>query len=72
MTSGTYIATLISEHTSDELELELIGGLPQKSFVRTGDVDGAPVDVIWELDPSSPEHTYRPASGDGYGEGGTR
>ena len=68
---NTYQATLISDDGTETVELELIGGLPQKSFVRpVGDsavADDAESDVdevVWELvpgdDPETDGYQYRP------------
>ncbi len=60
MTEGVYTAILDSGSTTESIQLEYIEGLPQKSLVRTADVDGEAVDVVWELDPDAVEPTYRP------------
>ncbi|CAN5162894.1 hypothetical protein BH09ACT1_BH09ACT1_15500 [soil metagenome] len=62
----TYSAQLVNGDSTESVELELIGGLPQKSFVREGTDGGA--EVVWELDPDADEPTYRPADSEGYGE----
>lgn len=62
----TYTAQLVTGDSTESVELALIGGLPQKSFVRE-DGDGGP-DVVWELDAEADEPTYRPADSEGYGE----
>ncbi|MCU1544741.1 MAG: hypothetical protein JWM50_2606 [Microbacteriaceae bacterium] len=46
MSDSTYTAHLIGASGTETLELELIGGLPQKSIVRDGGEAG---DVVWEL-----------------------
>jgi hypothetical protein len=55
--SDTYTATLIGNDKTETVELELIQGLPQKSFVRPTDGDGAAgeegEDVVWELVPDT-------------------
>jgi hypothetical protein len=43
--ADTYTAHLVGGTTDETIELELIGGLPQKSIVRSSP-DG---DVVWEL-----------------------
>jgi len=68
---GTYTATLINGESTESVELDLVAGEPQKSFVRSGSVDGEAADVVWQLDPDSEEPTYRVADGSGYGEAGT-
>jgi hypothetical protein len=46
MSDSTYTAHLIGSDDTETIELELIGGLPQKSFVRPlGDNE----EVVWEL-----------------------
>jgi hypothetical protein len=57
--ADTYTATLDSGESSETVELELIGGEPQKSILRTAQVNGEDVEEIWELDPDSPDYTYR-------------
>lgn len=49
--SETYSATLIGEDGVETVELEYIGGLPQKSFVREapGEEDGDTEEIVWEL-----------------------
>jgi hypothetical protein len=71
MSDGTYTAKLIDGESTESIELELIAGEPQKSFVRSGTVDGDTVDVVWELDTDADQPTYRVADGSGYGEAGT-
>ena len=66
----TYTAHLVGDNRTETRELEMIGGLPQKSFVLSTAREGTTVDVVWELDTDSDDNTYRPSSGDGYGEGG--
>jgi hypothetical protein len=56
----TYTATLVGADSTETVELELIGGLPQKSFVRpAGDdgIDGAD-DQVWELDADTDGDTF--------------
>ncbi len=65
MAENTYTATLARGDSTETVELELIQGEPQRSFTRTVDVDGTPVDEVWELDPDAPDYTYRPV---GYGD----
>jgi hypothetical protein len=45
MSDTTYTAHLIGSSGTETMELELIGGLPQKSIVRGGDNE----EVVWEL-----------------------
>lgn len=71
MPENTYIATLDDGTSHQSIELELIAGEFQKSFVRPGTVDGHDSDVVWELDPEQKSPTYRIASGSGYGEAGS-
>jgi len=67
--TDTYTATLVGPDSTETVELELIGGLPQKSFVRPagdGGIDGAD-DQVWELDPEADGegHVYRSAGAPG-------
>ena len=57
--ADTYTATLDSGDTQETVELELIAGAPQKSIIRTANVDGEEVEEVWQLDPDAPDHTYR-------------
>ncbi|QWT25134.1 hypothetical protein KPL76_07270 [Subtercola sp. PAMC28395] len=66
----TYTAHLVDDSGTQTREIEMIDGLPQKSFVLSTDIDGTTIDVVWELDLTSDDNTYRRLSGDGYGEGG--
>ncbi|GAA0999714.1 hypothetical protein [Subtercola frigoramans] len=66
----TYTAHLVDDAGTQTREIEAIDGLPQKSFVLPTEIDGTVIDVVWELDPTSDDNTYRRLSGDGYGEGG--
>ena len=62
MSDSTYTARLVGSDGTETIELELISGLPQKSFVRpvTGDNEGE--EVLWELvDDGTDEHEYRQA-----------
>ena len=45
MSDTVYTAILDSGSTSESIELEFIEGLPQKSLVRTADIDGEPAEV---------------------------
>jgi hypothetical protein len=58
--SDTYTATLQGADGSEEVELELISGEPQKSFTREQTIDGQPTSVLWELDADAPGAVYRP------------
>ncbi len=60
MAENTYTATLARGDSTETIELELIQGEPQRSFTRTVDVEGTPVDEVWELDLDGPDYTYRP------------
>jgi hypothetical protein len=56
MSESTYTAHLIGSAGTETLELELIGGLPQKSFVRP---IGGGEEVVWELvDGDGPTEPY--------------
>ena len=57
--ADTYTATLDSGDTKETVELELIAGEPQKSIIRTANVNGAEVDELWERDPDAEQPTYR-------------
>jgi hypothetical protein len=49
MSDSTYTAHLVGSDGTNDIELELIGGLPQKSFVRPVPGDNEGEDVLWEL-----------------------
>ena len=49
MSDSTYTAHLVGDDATNDIELELIGGLPQKSFVRPVSGDNEGEDVLWEL-----------------------
>ncbi len=53
-----YTATLVGAEEKT-VELDLIQGLPQKSFTRKTTVDGDEVELTWELDTTAPDYTYR-------------
>ena len=57
--ADTYTATLDSGDSQETVELELIAGEPQKSIIRTANVNGEEVEELWELDPDAAEPTYR-------------
>ena len=57
--ADTYTATLDSGDAKETVELELIAGEPQKSIIRTVNVNGADVEELWELDPDAEQPTYR-------------
>jgi hypothetical protein len=57
--ADTYTATLDSGDTKETVELELIAGEPQKSIIRTANVNGEEVEEVWQLDPDAEEPTYR-------------
>jgi len=71
MSDTTYTATLVNGDSTESIELELVAGQPQLSFIRPGNVDGETADVVWQLDPEAEEPTYRITEGSGYGEAGT-
>ena len=61
----TYTAELVGPGATETVELEFIGGLPQKSFVRAtpGAEDDSSQDVTWELDEGADEvFRYEPAA----------
>jgi hypothetical protein len=63
----TYTASLIGADSTEKVELEFIGGLPQKSIVRPasdGDIEGAD-DQVWELDATAEGFVYRSAGAPG-------
>ena len=49
MSDSTYTAQLVGSDGTESIELEFIGGLPQKSFVRPVSGDNEGEDVLWEL-----------------------
>lgn len=55
MSDSTYTAKLVGDEATENIEMELIGGLPVKSFVHP--VNGE--DVVWELVPESEDYEYR-------------
>ncbi len=64
MSDSTYTAHLVGDETTDTVELEFIGGLPQKSLVRTVGGDFADEEMVWELvtdGADSDRFEYRPA-----------
>ncbi|WP_165069637.1 hypothetical protein [Marisediminicola senii] len=52
-----YTAKLVGSDETESLELDLIGGLPQKSFIRPDGENGE--EVVWELVPESEDYEYR-------------
>ena len=58
MSDSTYTAQLVGSNGTETVELELIGGLPQKSFVRPGP-EGE--EMVWELVQDSEDYEYREA-----------
>lgn len=68
--ADTYTAHLFDGESEETIELDLIAGAPQKSILRTEDVDGQQADVVWELESGSDPASYRRAQSEGYGEGG--
>lgn len=65
--SDTYTASLIGSESTETVELEFIGGLPQKSIVRPaaeGAIEGAD-DQVWELVLDGEGYEYRPAGAPG-------
>lgn len=60
----TYTATLAGTEGSETVELTLINGQPQKSFVRptAGEgVDDTSEEIVWELDRKAEGFVYRQA-----------
>jgi hypothetical protein len=47
MSDSTYTARLVGSDSTDSIELDLIDGLPQKSFVRPIPDGGG--EMVWEL-----------------------
>jgi hypothetical protein len=63
MSESTYTAHLIGSDATETVRLDLIQGLPQKSFVRASD-DGEGEETVWELVEDGPDegvHEYREA-----------
>ena len=56
--TDTYTARLTGDGVDETLELEMIAGMPQKSFVH-GAEGGE--DQVWELVPDSDDYEYRKA-----------
>ncbi|GAB2460176.1 hypothetical protein HD599_001240 [Conyzicola lurida] len=64
MSDSTYTAHLIGDDGTETVELDLIQGLPQKSFVRAGSGDFEGEEVVWELVEDGEDeglHEYREA-----------
>ncbi|WP_411698726.1 hypothetical protein [Conyzicola sp.] len=67
MSDSTYTAQLVGSDGTESIELEFIGGLPQKSFVRPVSGDNEGEEMLWELvdggasTDSSTEFEYRQA-----------
>ena len=62
MSDSTYTARLVSSAGTETVELEFIGGLPQKSFVRAVGGDFDDEEMIWELvNDDSDGYEYREA-----------
>jgi len=59
----TYTAELVSGDGTEQVELDFISGLPQKSFIRSGAAGDSEDedDVVWELDESADGYVYREA-----------
>jgi hypothetical protein len=53
MSESTYTARLVGDSGTETVELELIGGLPQKSVLRSGGGDYEGESLVWELVPDS-------------------
>ncbi|WP_150308169.1 hypothetical protein [Planctomonas psychrotolerans] len=54
----TYTARLIGSDGSEEtVELDLIAGEPQKSFIRPAGEDSE--EMVWQHDPDAEGHVYR-------------
>ncbi|GAB3606704.1 hypothetical protein GCM10027413_21130 [Conyzicola nivalis] len=49
MSDSTYTAQLVGSDGTESIELEFIGGLPQKSFVRPVSGDNEGEEMLWEL-----------------------
>jgi hypothetical protein len=56
--TDTYTARLTGDGVDETVELTLIGGLPQKSFVHGSE---AGEDQVWELVSDSEDYEYRKA-----------
>jgi hypothetical protein len=54
---STYTARLVSSDGEETVELDLIDGGPQKSFVRASGENEE--EKVWELDPDAEGHVYR-------------
>lgn len=65
MADNTYQATLDGGESSETIELDLIQGEPQRTITRSVEIDGESVEELWELDPDSPDYTYRRAGYEG-------
>jgi hypothetical protein len=61
--SDTYRAELIGNDHTETIELQLINGLPLKSFVRptSGEENGDEEEIVWELILGSDPIQYREA-----------
>jgi hypothetical protein len=58
MSESTYTAQLVGPDGTESVELELIAGEPQKSFVRPAGENGE--EMVWELDAEAEGAVYRP------------
>jgi len=62
MSDSTYTAQLVGSDGTESIELEFIGGLPQKSFVRPVSGDNEGEEVLWELvEDDTDQFEYRQA-----------
>jgi len=61
MSESTYTARLVGSAGTETIELDLIGGLPQKSIIRGGAGEREDEDVVWELVTDSDDYEYREA-----------
>ncbi len=58
MSESTYTAQLVGRDGTESVELELVAGSPQKSFVRSAGKNKE--EMVWELDPDAEGAVYRP------------
>jgi hypothetical protein len=58
MSETTYTAQLVGPDGTESVELELVAGEPQRSFVRPSGEDGE--EMVWELDSEAEGAVYRP------------
>ena len=60
MSESTYTARLVGSTGTEEVELDLVEGLPRKSIIRSGAGEREDEDVVWEL-VSGSDNEYREA-----------